>query len=115
MPDLPFGLETKNTYAALSPADLQSMGRQASAAYLCSGTPLNDAIIKLARQHPSISPHQVQRVVEYANQETFSKLFSDNEKYASDKNIEFDVADPGDVLLELNNGAKPQVMSATPD
>ena len=114
MPDLPFGLETKNTYAALSPADLQSMGKQAAAAYLCGGTSLNDAIIKLARQHPSISPHQVQRVVEFANQETFAKLFADNEKYASDKNIEFDVADPSDVLLELNNGAKPQVMSATP-
>lgn len=114
MSDLPFGLETKNTYAALSPADLQSMGKQAAAAYLCGGTSLNDAIIKLARQHPSISPHQVQRVVEFANQETFAKLFSDNEKYASDKNIEFDVADPSDVLLELNNGAKPQIMTAPP-
>jgi len=115
MTDLPFGIETKNTYAALTPADLQSMGKQAAAAYLCGGTSLNDAIIKLARQHPSISPHQVQRVVEYANQETFSKLFSDNEKYASDKNIEFDVADPGDVLLELNSGAKPHIMTAPPD
>lgn len=114
MSDLPFGLETKNTYAALSATDLQSMGKQAAATYLCGGTSLNDAIIKLARQHPSISPHQVQRVVEYANQETFSKLFADNEKYASDKNIEFDVADPGDVLLELNSGASPQIMSADP-
>jgi hypothetical protein len=90
------------------------MAKQAAAAYLCGGTSLNDAIIKLARQHPSISPHQVQRVVEFANQETFSKLFSDNEKYANDKNIEFDVADPGDVLLELNNGAKPHIMTAPP-
>ena len=114
MSDLPFGLETKNTYAALSPADLQSMGKQAAAEYLCGGVPLNDAIIKLARQHPSISPHQVQRVVEFANQETFAKMFADNEKYASDKNIEFDVADPGEVLLELNNGAKPQIMTAPP-
>lgn len=112
MSDLPFGIETKNTYAALTPADLQSMGKQAAVAYLCGGTSLNDAIIKLARNHPSISPHQVQRVVEYANQETFAKLFADNEKYASDKNIEFDVADPGEVLLELNNGAKPHIMTA---
>lgn len=115
MNDLPFGLESKNTYAALSPADLQSLGKRASVAYLAGGTSLNDAIVKLAREYPSISPHQVQRVVEFANQETFSRLFSDNEKYASDKNIEFDVADPGDVLLELNNGARPSVMSVPPD
>lgn len=115
MNDLPFGIETKNMYAALTPADLQSLGKRASVAYLTGGTSLNDAIVKLAREYPSISPHQVQRVVEFANQETFSKLFSDNEKYASDKNIEFDVADPGDILLELNNGARPSVMSVMPD
>lgn len=115
MTDLPFGLESKNTFAALSPSDLQSLAKRASVAYLTGGMSLNDAIIKLAREYPSISPHQVQRVVEFANQETFSKLFSDNEKYASDKNIEFDVADPGVVLMELNNGARPAVMSAPPD
>jgi len=115
MNDLPFGIESQNTYAALSPADLQSLGKRASVAYLAGGTSLNDAIVKLAREYPSISPHQVQRVVEFANQETFSKLFADNEKYASDKNIEFDVADPGAVLMELNNGARPSVMSVPPD
>ena len=115
MNDLPFGLESKHTFATLSPADLQSLGKRASVAYLSGGTSLNDAIVKLAREYPSISPHQVQRVVEFANQETFARLFSDNEKYASDKNIEFDVADPGDVLLELNNGACPTVMSVPPD
>jgi len=115
MTDLPFGLESKSTFAALSPSDLQSLAKRASVAYLMGGTSLNDAIIKLAREFPSISPHQVQRVVEFANQETFAKLFSDNEKYASDKNIEFDVADPGVVLMELNNGARPVVMSVPPD
>lgn len=115
MNGLPFGLESKSTFASLSPADLQSLGKRASVAYLSGGTSLNDAIIKLAREHPSISTHQVQRVVEFANQETFARLFADNEKYASDKNIEFDVADPGDILLELNNGACPTVMSVPPD
>jgi hypothetical protein len=115
MSDLPFGLESKNTFASLSPADLQSLGKRASVAYLSGGTSLNDAIIKLAREYPSISPHQVQRVIEFANQETFSRLFSDNEKYASDKNIEFEVADPSAILLELNNGASPTVMSVPPD
>lgn len=115
MSDLPFGLESQKTFASLSPADLQSLGKRASVAYLGGGISLNDAIVKLAREYPSISPHQVQRVVEFANQETFAKLFSDNEKYASDKNVEFKVADPGDILLELNNGARPTVMSVPPD
>src|SRR5688572_10722848 len=115
MSDLPFGIETKNTYAALSPADLQSLGKRASASYLAGEASLNDAIIKVAREYPSISPHQVQRVIEFANQETFSRLFSDGEKNASDKNIEFPVADPSVILLELNNGAKPQIMTAPPD
>lgn len=115
MSDLPFSIETKNTYASLSPADLQSLGKRACVAYLGSGISLNDAIVKIAREYPSISSHQVQRVIEYANQETFAKLFADNEKYASDKNIEFDVADPGYILLELNNGARPSVMTAPPD
>lgn len=115
MNELPFGIESKHTYASLSPADLQSLGKRASVAYLTGMTSLNDAIVKLAREYPSISPHQVQRVVEFANQETFAKLFSDNEKYASDKNIEFDIADPGAVLMELNNGARPAVMSVPPD
>ena len=116
MSDLPLGLDLKSTYAALSPSDLEGLGKQASIQYCNGDEPsLNDAIIKMARQHPSISPHQVLRVIEFANQDVFDRQFRDNEKYAQDKNIDFAVADPGDILLELNNGAKPQIMSASPD
>jgi hypothetical protein len=114
MTDLPFGLESQRTYAALNPSDLQSLGKQASVEYLSGRSSLNDAIIKLARSYPSISRHQVQRVIEFANQETFARLFADNEKYASDKNIEFPIADPEVVLLELNNGAAPHTITSAP-
>jgi hypothetical protein len=115
MDDMPFGLARQTTYAKLSPQDLESMGKQAAIAYLTKAEPsLNDAIVKLAKCHPSISAHQVRRVVEFANTEAFSRLFADNEKYASDKNIEFPVADPGDVLRDLNDGARPQML-ALPD
>ena len=111
MDDMPFGLARQTSYAKLSPADLESLGKQAAASYLSHAEPsLNDAIIKLAKCHPSISPHQVRRVIEFANQETFSKLFADNEKYASDKNIEFPIADPSEVLHCINDGARPQTM-----
>ena len=111
MDDMPLGLARQTSYAKLSPEDLQSMGKRASAAYLCDGVSLNCSIVKLAQEHPSISPHQVRRVVEYANTETFQSLF---EKQAGDKNIEFPLADPGVILRDLNDGARPQIMAPPP-
>ena len=113
--EMPFGLARQTTYAALSSEDLNTMGKRAADSYLSCGTPLNKAVVKLAQEHPSISPHQVKRVVEYANQETFQRLFDDNEKYASDKNIDFPLADPRVILHELNDGARPHVMTPPPD
>jgi hypothetical protein len=105
-------LTRSDTYAKLSSSDLETMGKMASSTLLCSGTPLNDSIIKLAKEHPSISPHQVRRVVEYANQETFAQLF---EKQAGDKNVEFDVADPGAVLQALDLSARPSSFAVSSD
>jgi hypothetical protein len=110
MDDTSFPLD-RQTYAKLSPEELESLGKQAAVAYFSSDISLNDAIVKIARQHPSISSHQIKRIAEYANQETFSRLFSDNEKTAGDKNIEFPVADPGAILQTLNIQAEPDVAS----
>lgn len=115
MDDLPSGLTSKTTYAALSPSDLKSLGKTASLAYLRKGISLNDAVIKLAEAYPSISPHQVKRIAEFANQETFGALFEDGDKYANDKNVEFDVADPGKILLELESGSQPVAMAVEPE
>lgn len=113
--EMPFGLARQTKYAALSSEDLNNMGKRAANDYLSCGVPLNQAVVKMAQQHPSISPHQVMRVVEYANQETFQRLFDDNEKYASDKNIDFPLADPRTILHELNDGARPHIMTPPPD
>jgi hypothetical protein len=113
--EMPFGLARQVKYAALSSEDLNTMGKRAADSYLSCGVPLNKAVVKLAQEHPSISPHQVKRVVEYANQETFQRLFDDNEKYASDKNIDFPLADPRIILHELNDGARPHIMTPPPD
>ena len=109
--DLPLGLARKDTYASLSPADLEQMGRQASNLYLADGLSLNDAVIKIASEHPSISTHQIKRIVEFANTETFQRVF---EKQANDKNIEFPLADPGVVLRSMNVAAQGHTMSPTP-
>jgi hypothetical protein len=111
MDEMPFGLARKDTYAALTAKDLESLGKEASNLYLSGGVSLNDAVIKLASQHPSISPHQVKRVVEFANTETFQRLF---EKQAGDKNVDFDVADPGAILKSLELGSMGQVSVPTP-
>jgi hypothetical protein len=114
MDHLAFELSRHSTYAKLSPEDLESLGKQASSEFLAGGISLNDAIVKIAKQHPSISAHQVRRIVEFANTETFGKLFADQEKYASDKNIDFEVADPGAVLHAMDAGARPSLMIADP-
>lgn len=113
--EMPFGLARQTTYAALSSEDLNTMGKRAADSYLSCGVPLNKAVVKLAQEHPSISPHQVMRATEYANQETFQRLFDDNEKYACDKNIDFPLADPRVILHELNDGARAHIMTPPPD
>jgi hypothetical protein len=108
---IPFGLESKKTFAPLNATDLETMGKMAANRFLAGESSLNDAVIKEAREHPSISTHQVRRVVEFANQEAFARLF---EKNAGDKNIEFNIADPGVVLHAMNDSARPGTITATP-
>jgi hypothetical protein len=87
------------------------MAKRASSAYLCGGTSLNDAIVKIAKECPSISTHQVQRIIEFANTETFQRLF---EKQAGDKNVEFDLADPVAIMKDIEDGARPSSMTPSP-
>lgn len=88
----------------MSTSDLTSLAKQASQEYLVGGTSLNDAIIKVAREHPGITADQLQRVVEYANNETFQALF---EKQAGDKNVKFPLADTREILRSLDIQARP--------
>ena len=85
------------------PSTLEALGRRASREYLDHHTPLNQAIVKLAGDHPSLSNEHIKRVVEFANTVTFQELF---EKSAN-KNIHFPVADPGVVLRDLRDGGTP--------
>lgn len=84
--------------------DLSDMGKQASRDYLCGISSMNESIVKIAREKPGITAHHLQRVVEFANNETFQRIF---EKQAGDKNIEFEVADPREVLRALDVEARP--------
>jgi hypothetical protein len=108
---IPFGLDSKKNYAALNPTDLETMGKMAANRFMAGEMSLNDAVIKEAREHSGISTHQVRRVVEFANQEAFARVF---EKNAGDKNVDFPIADPGYVLHAMNDSAKPGTIQVTP-
>lgn len=94
------------SHAALRGSDLQDLAKRASDMFLHQDTPLRDAVVKVASEYPGISQEQVKRVVEMANSTSYQRLF---EKNAS-KNIHFDIADPSEVLRQLNSGASAPVL-----
>lgn len=100
----PFARNIVRSYPTISAADLQSLGKQAAREYLHHGVPLNEAIVKLATSHAGITVDQVKRIVEFANQSTFQSIF---EKQAGDKNVEFNIADPREILRSLDVSARP--------
>lgn len=102
---------TQVKHAELSTTDLDIMARRASDRYLAQECSLNDAVIKEASQHSNISQEQIRRVVEKANVETFNTIF---EKQAGDKNVDFDIAKPEEILEEMDKSAKPQEKVAMP-
>jgi hypothetical protein len=105
--ELPFELERQRTCANLSGQDLRDMGKQASNMFLGGQCSLNDAIVKLAHEHSGISTHQVRRVLEFANTNTFQSLF---EKQAGDKNVQFPIAEPDVVLKKLSAEVEAPIM-----
>lgn len=67
------------------------------------GVPLNQAITQLAAEHPDLGNEHIKRIVEFANTVTFQEMFQNSE----DKNVHFEVADPGMVLRDLKDGGSP--------
>jgi hypothetical protein len=61
--------------------------------------PLNESIRKLASSM-EMSQEQVRRLCESANNTTFNKMFQAKDKTASDRIVEFDVADADHVLAD---------------
>lgn len=85
------------------PEVLETLGRQASQLFQQKGISLNDAIQQVAAAHPELTPEHLKRVVEFANTVTFQEMFQNS----ADKNVHFEVADPGVVLRDLKDGGTP--------
>ncbi len=67
--------------------------------YLNDAVPLNDAIIKIAKDK-ELNPEQIKRVVEAANVKVFQKHFSDADRDGH-KDVDFDVADPKVIIKKI--------------
>jgi hypothetical protein len=87
----------------VAPETLEMLGRKASQMLQQNGVPLNQAIKELASQHPELGNEHLKRVVEFANNVTFQEMFQNGQ----DKNVHFEVADPGVILRDLKDGGSP--------
>lgn len=87
----------------VSPAHLETLGKTASRRYREQAhETLREAVVEVVKE-ARLSPEQVRRVVEFANQDAYIKEF---EKAGSTRVVHFEggPASPNDVLQDLNDG-----------
>lgn len=96
-------LLTSGSRGSVNPETLEYIGQKASREYIEKRASLNSAIVKLASQHPELNNEHIHRIVEFANNNTFQHLFEKNQ----DKNVHFDIADPGTIIRDLRDGGSP--------
>lgn len=82
---------------------LETLGKQAAARYLKDGSNLNESIGGLISENPSIGNEHTKRIAEFANNQVFQELHSKSD----DKNVHFDVADPGVIIRDMKDGGSP--------
>lgn len=101
-------------HASISAESLELMGKQAANLFLDSGLSLNEAVVKVASAQPGINPEQLKRVVEYANTATYLAKHDQNKNAGSDSSYpQFELADPGRVVQDLSDGARPTAVTRT--
>jgi hypothetical protein len=105
MSDLPtFGLIQQVHARPVTGEHLEVLGKQASARWSSGESKtLTEAVVQTVK-HAHLSPEQVKRVVEFANQDAYLREFK---KEGSDhKFVEFSggPADPSEILKDLNDG-----------
>lgn len=104
MSDLPVSLSIQQSHARpRSGEELELMGKAAAARYMRDGTPLTNSVIETVK-HAGLSPEQVRRVAEFANQAAYLSTF---EKMGNDhRYVQFQggPADVPTILRDLNDG-----------
>lgn len=101
-------------HASISAESLELMGKQAANLFLDTGLSLNEAVVKVASVHPNINPEQIKRVIEFANTATYLAKHDQSKNSGSDSSYpQFDLADPGRVIQDMSDGARPTVVTKT--
>ncbi len=109
MTDLEQYLTSKDD-TGVSPQELRSLGSRAATQYVQDKKPLNESISEMAKS-AGLKIEQVRRVAEYANNETFNRLF----RAGYDKNITFPMADASAILqASSETGGMQKSASAKP-
>jgi hypothetical protein len=107
-------LTTDSGHARISPEKLELMGKAASNMYLDTGLSLNEAVVKLASEHPNINSDQLKRIVEFANQSTYLALHDRAKTAGAGSSYpQFPLADIGRVVQDMSDGARPTVVTQT--
>jgi hypothetical protein len=87
----------------VSPETLELLGTKAAHMFTQGGVPLNDAVSQVSAEDPNLGDEHIRRIVEFANNAAFQEMF----EKSPDKNIHFDVADPGVIIRDLRDGGSP--------
>jgi hypothetical protein len=82
---------------------LETLGKKAAAQYLQNDVPLNESIVKLASEYANLNNEHLKRIAEFANNSVFQEMHSRD----ADKNVHFDIADPGVIIRDLRDGGSP--------
>lgn len=97
--ELLLGSQSNNISAEL----LETLGKQAAARYLQEGANLNETITDLISKNAGINNEHTKRISEFANNQVFQEIHSKSD----DKNVHFDIADPGVIIRDLKDGGSP--------
>ena len=85
-----------------SEIELTTMGKQASAEYVYNKVPMNDTILKMTKE-ANLNPHQVARVCEAANVNTYDTLWN----MTKSADFVFDMADQEKIAEMMNEVSVP--------
>lgn len=81
----------------LTDKDLQKLASAAAVDLVDNNIPLNTTISKVASEM-SLTQEQIKRLCEASNNQTFNRMFTSKDKTASDRMVEFDVAESDKIL-----------------
>jgi len=92
---------------------LRTLAKRASELHLGGDVPMTEAVVQSVKDEQGLGTEHIRRIVEFANNETFQRMFKEGSGDHRVVNFDGGPADPGDVLKELNMGAMSSPMAVS--